>query len=104
MSCGSRARAIVGFVLTPLRDIFYHKCHRNVEDPLPLRRAQTTTEAALRRAEKARAPFKAATDKANAAAEHAAQQRAEAGTYTIAVKRTVHSSIHKTKFSPSQPI
>lgn len=62
------------------------------EDPLPLRRAQTTTEAALRKAEKARAPFKAATESAeivraeavaarqasDQAAAHAAQQRAEA--------------------------
>lgn len=62
------------------------------EDPLPLRRAQTTTEAALRKAEKARAPFKAATESAekvradavaakqasDEAAAHAAQQRAEA--------------------------
>uniref|UniRef100_A0A6A7G3W5 Protein tolA n=1 Tax=Hirondellea gigas TaxID=1518452 RepID=A0A6A7G3W5_9CRUS len=62
------------------------------EDPLPLRRAQTTTDAALRKAEKVRAPFKAAREAAEAvradavtmreasdvAAAHAAQQRADA--------------------------
>jgi len=48
-------------------------------DPLPLRKAKTTTEAAKRKAEKARAPFAEATAKAQAAADaaEAARQAAE---------------------------
>jgi len=41
------------------------------EDPLPLRRAKITLEAALKRAEKARAPFEAATEAARAKVEEA---------------------------------
>merc|ERR1712054_625898 len=37
------------------------------EDPLPLRRAKITQEAALKKAEKIRAPFEAATKQAEAA-------------------------------------
>jgi len=48
------------------------------EDPLPLRRAKITMEAALKRAEKARAPFKEATEKAEAAAKLAGEARAAA--------------------------
>jgi len=41
------------------------------EDPLPLRRAKITLEAALKKAEKARAPFEAATKAAEAALQEA---------------------------------
>jgi len=72
-------------------------------DPLPLRKAKTTTEAAKRKAEKARAPFAEATAKAQAAAaeaeaareaaeasvEEAKRQVAEAEAYLEEQKRTV---------------
>jgi len=47
-------------------------------DPLPLRKAKTTTEAAKRKAEKARAPFAEATAKAQATREVAEKAAAEA--------------------------
>jgi len=56
------------------------------EDPLPLRRAKITLEAALKKAEKARAPFEAATRIAEAAAEAARQKVEEAEAYLAEVK------------------
>ena len=48
------------------------------EDPLPLRKAKITQAAALKRVEKARAPFKAATDAAEEEAARAAAAKEEA--------------------------
>jgi len=48
------------------------------EDPLPLRKAKITQAAALKRVEKARAPFKAATEAAELEAEKAAAAKEEA--------------------------
>eukprot|EP00479_Gromia_sphaerica_P004715 TRINITY_DN15561_c0_g1_i1.p1 TRINITY_DN15561_c0_g1~~TRINITY_DN15561_c0_g1_i1.p1 ORF type:complete len:130 (-),score=26.29 TRINITY_DN15561_c0_g1_i1:161-550(-) len=48
------------------------------EDPLPLRRAQITTQAALKKAEKARAPFKIARENAEARRGEATAAREEA--------------------------
>jgi len=56
------------------------------EDPLPLRRAKITLEAALKKAEKARAPFEAATLAAEAAAEEARLKVEEAEAYLEEVK------------------
>jgi len=58
-------------------------------DPLPLRKAKTTTEAAKRKAEKARAPFAEATAKAKAAAEQAAAARQAAEDSVEAAKEKV---------------
>ena len=48
------------------------------EDPLPLRKAKITLEAALKKADKTRAPFQAATEKATAARAVAEAARKEA--------------------------
>jgi len=56
------------------------------EDPLPLRRAKLNTEAAERRADKARAPFKAAKEIADAALAEAQRQLQEAIDYLNEVK------------------
>jgi len=56
------------------------------EDPLPLRKAKITLEAALKRAEKARAPFEAARKAAEEALEEARQKMEEAETYLAEVK------------------
>jgi chromosome segregation ATPase len=49
------------------------KAQLQSEDPLPLRKAKITQEAALKRVEKARAPFTAATEAAEAARQAAEQ-------------------------------
>jgi len=51
------------------------------EDPLPLRKAKITLEAALKKAEKARAPFEAARKIAEEAEEEARRKVAEAEAY-----------------------
>jgi len=56
------------------------------EDPLPLRRAKITLGAALKKAEKARAPFEAARKVAEEAAEEARRKLEEAEAYLAEVK------------------
>jgi hypothetical protein len=56
------------------------------EDPLPLRKAKITLEAALKKAEKARAPFEAARKAAEDSLEIARQKLAEAEAYLAEVK------------------
>jgi len=48
------------------------------EDPLPLRKAKVTLEASLKKAEKARAPFEAATKEAERARQEAQRTRQQA--------------------------
>jgi len=57
------------------------KAQLESEDPLPLRKAKITQEAALKRVEKARAPFTAATEAAEAARAAAEQAFQEAKAY-----------------------
>eukprot|EP00010_Vexillifera_abyssalis_P005404 CAMPEP_0201551368 /NCGR_PEP_ID=MMETSP0173_2-20130828/7553_1 /ASSEMBLY_ACC=CAM_ASM_000268 /TAXON_ID=218659 /ORGANISM="Vexillifera sp., Strain DIVA3 564/2" /LENGTH=295 /DNA_ID=CAMNT_0047961597 /DNA_START=22 /DNA_END=909 /DNA_ORIENTATION=- len=57
------------------------------EDPLPLRRAKITTEAATKRAEKARAPFLVAREKADAAVQEARDRVKEAEEYMEEIKK-----------------
>ena len=52
---------------------FFQLAQMKSEDPLPLRRAKITQEAALKRAEKARKPFAEATAKAEEEREKASQ-------------------------------
>jgi len=56
------------------------------EDPLPLQKAKITLEAALKKAEKARAPFEAATKIAEDALEQTRRRLAEAEAYLAEVK------------------
>jgi len=57
------------------------------EDPLPLRKAKITLEAALKKAEKARAPFEAARKQADEAAEAAQDRVQEAEAYLEEIKK-----------------
>jgi len=56
------------------------------EDPLPLRKAKITLEAAFKKAEKARAPFELARKAADDALENARLKLAEAEAYLKEVK------------------
>lgn len=89
------------------------KAQLEAEDPLPLRKAKITQEAALKRVEKARAPFTAATEAAEAAraAAEAAFQEAKAYLEELAKKGgTPHGTIwwmervltEKQKFMPKK--
>eukprot|EP01103_Thecamoeba_quadrilineata_P018699 TRINITY_DN7272_c0_g1_i1.p1 TRINITY_DN7272_c0_g1~~TRINITY_DN7272_c0_g1_i1.p1 ORF type:complete len:309 (-),score=93.35 TRINITY_DN7272_c0_g1_i1:22-948(-) len=63
------------------------------EDPLPLRKAKITLEAALKKAEKARAPFEAATRVAEEALEASRKKLEEAEAY-----------LHEVKSKPGSPL
>merc|ERR1711943_153560 len=69
------------------------------EDPLPLRKAKITLEAARKRAEKTRAPFEAATKEAEAAANNATLARAEAR----AKVQEAENYLKEVKSRPGQP-
>jgi len=57
------------------------------EDPLPLRKAKVTLEAALKKTEKARAPFEAVTRRAEEAAEQTRLRLKEAEDYLDEIKK-----------------
>jgi len=57
------------------------------EDPLPLRKAKITTEAAERKADKVRAPFRAAREAAEAAEDEARRRLDEAEAFLNEIKK-----------------
>merc|ERR1711862_1065770 len=69
------------------------------EDPLPLRRAKITAEAAVKRAEKTRAPFEAATKEAEAARQIADKALADAR----AKVQEAENYLKEVKSRPGQP-
>eukprot|EP01090_Pellita_catalonica_P003704 TRINITY_DN1336_c0_g1_i1.p1 TRINITY_DN1336_c0_g1~~TRINITY_DN1336_c0_g1_i1.p1 ORF type:complete len:301 (-),score=116.21 TRINITY_DN1336_c0_g1_i1:103-1005(-) len=76
------------------------------EDPLPLRRAKITTEAAERKAEKARAPFKIAREKAEEAraAAEKAREAAEAAVEAAREKlQEAEDYVEEVRKQPGQP-
>jgi len=64
------------------------------ENPLPLRKAKITTEAATKKAEKARAPFDAATKQAEAAAQQASSARSAASNARTASEKAKKAAEH----------
>jgi hypothetical protein len=89
------------------------KAQTEAEDPLPLRKAKITQEAALKRVEKARAPFTAATEAAEAARAAAEQAFVDAQACLDELKKkggTPHGTVwwmgrvlqEKQKFMPKK--
>lgn len=77
------------------------------EDPLPLRKAKITLEAAQKRAEKARAPFDAATKEAVAARNRSADAADAAAAAVDAAKEKVKEAedfLREVKNKPGQPM